>query len=204
MLSNLACGEGAPPPAGPPPPGATTADETLCGEVRLAAARTVSAGKTLAICAGSVVTAASPDVPLTVQGKLLVQGTAGKPVKLAGGGLVIEAGGDLSASYLEIRSARTAIDARPGSAFTIDHLVIEASDAMLVLASNGTIAHGALHGLGEAQSSTPIEVVDASPRITDTVVDKGAFNGVDMIVVGGANAAPVFDHLEVADSHCAF
>ena len=33
---------------------------------------------------------------------------------------------------------------------------------------------------------------------------EGLFQGVDMIVVGGAASAPLFDHVEVADSHCAF
>jgi hypothetical protein len=206
-------GSGTPAPAPgtatPPAPGA--ADETLCGAVQLAAAKSVPAGKTLAICAGSTVTMAA-GVSLTVQGKLVVQGTAQSPVKLVGAqggtmdwaGLIIEANGAVSASYLQIRNAETALTTRPGSSFSIDHLVIESSEALMVLGSSGTIAHGTLHGLGDKQSSTPIEISDASPRITDTVVSQGAFNGVDMIVVGGDTAAPVFDRLEVADSHCAF
>jgi hypothetical protein len=172
----------------------------------------VPAGKTLTICAGSSVTAAGATVGLTVQGKLVVQGEAGKPVKFAGAqggstdwtGIAVAAGGEVSATQLEIRNARTALEAKVGAAFTIDHLVIESCDAMLVLASGGSIAHGTLHGLGQNQESTPVAVTDASPRITDTVVTQGAFNGVDMIVVDGDSSAPVFDHLEVADSHCAF
>src|SRR5216110_2107060 len=92
---SLACSSSPPdvPPPSMPVPGAV-ADETLCGDVQLGATKTVPAGKALAICAGSTVTA-STGVTLTVQGKLLVQGTAQKPVKLGGaqgwGGLVIEA-----------------------------------------------------------------------------------------------------------------
>src|SRR5206468_2536949 len=163
------------PPAPVTPPGGT-ADETLCGEVRLTAAKVVPAGKTLAICAGSSVTAAGPTVGLTVQGKLVVQGEAGKPVKFAGAqggstdwtGIAVAAGGEVSATQLEIRNARTALETKPGAAFTIDHLVIESCDAMLVLASGGSIAHGTLHGLGQNQASTPVAVTDASPGITDT------------------------------------
>jgi len=180
--------------------------------VQLAATKVVPAGRTLTICAGSTITAGGPTVALTVQGKLVVQGAAGKPVKLAGAqggstgwkGVAVAAGGDVSATYLEIRNASTALETMAGATFTIDHLVIESSDAMLVLASGGSIAHGTLHGLGPMQESTPIAVTDASPRITDTVVTQGAFNGVDMIVVDGESSAPVFDRLEVADSHCAF
>jgi hypothetical protein len=193
------------------PSGAMPGDESLCGAVPLAGSREVAAGKTLVICAGTAVTA-SAGASLTVRGKLLVQGTAARPVKLAGaeggshdwGGVIIEAGGEVSATYLELRNAQVALGARAGSAFTIDHLVIESSDALLALASTGSIAHGTLHGLADRQSSTPVEISSGAPRITDTVVNQGGYNSVDMIVVSGAEAAPVFDRLEVADSHCAF
>src|SRR5438309_1249891 len=66
-----------PPTVAPPTPPGGAADETLCGEVPLAAAKVVPAGRTLAICAGSTLTAAGPTVGLTVQGKLVVQGEAG-------------------------------------------------------------------------------------------------------------------------------
>jgi hypothetical protein len=183
----------------------------LCGNVRLDAAKVVPAGKTLTICAGSTVTAAAT-ASLTVQGKLLVQGAAGKPVKLAGAqatptgwpGLVVASGGEVSATYLEIRNASTAMETKAGANFTIDHLVIEGCESMLALASGGSIAHGTMHGLGQQQGDSPISINNASPKFTDTVVNQGAFGGVDMIVVGGAMSSPVFDRMDVADSHCAF
>jgi hypothetical protein len=192
--------------------GVGVADETLCGNVTLAVAKTVPAGKTLAICAGTTVTASGSDVSLTVQGTLLVQGTAQSPVKLVGaqggtddwGGVIIDAGGTVTATYVELHNASIALAARPGSAFAIDHIVIDTSDAMMILSSNGSIAHGTMRGLGNDQSSTPIFVSNASPHITDTAVTGGYFGVVDMIVVGGPAAAPVFDRVEVADSHCAF
>jgi hypothetical protein len=49
-----------------------------------------------------------------------------------------------------------------------------------------------------------VVITNASPQISDTVIDKGLFNGIDIIVVDGDNAGPVFDHVEVADSHCGF
>jgi hypothetical protein len=98
----------------------------------------------------------------------------------------------------------TALAARPGSTFAIDHIVIDTSTMMLVLSSNGTIAHGTMHGLGDSQSSTPVFISSASPHITDTVLTQALYNGVDFVVVGGGTSAPVFDHVEVADSHCAF
>jgi hypothetical protein len=190
---------------------ASSGGEQLCGNVALDATRTVAAGTTLTICAGSTLTAAS-GVSLKVAGTLLVQGTAQSPVKLTGTtgspgdwtGLVIQAGGQLTATYLEIHAATTGMAALAGAMFNIDHLLIDTSEGMLVLSSSGTIDHGTMRGLGDNQSSTPIYVSNASPRLSNTSVTEGLFLGVDMIVVGGVSSAPVFDHLEVADSHCAF
>ena len=128
---------------------ANVGGDTLCGDVTLPTTRTVAAGQTLTICAGSMVTAAD-GVSLTVAGTLQIQGTAASPVKLVGAtdaagawtGLVLDAGGQVTATYVEIHGADTAIAARPGSMYSFDHLVIDTSSQMLVLSSNGTIAHG--------------------------------------------------------------
>lgn len=191
--------------------GAASGGDTLCGNVTLAETRTVAAGQTLTICPGSTITAADT-VSLIVDGTLQVQGTAASPVKLSGAtdaagawtGLVLDAGAQVTATYLEIHDADTAIAARPGSQYSFDHLLIDTSSAMLVLSSNGTIAHGTLRGLGDGQSESPVLINNASPQITNTSVTQGLYNGVDMIVIGGSASAPLFDHVEVADSHCAF
>jgi hypothetical protein len=191
--------------------GASSGGDTLCGNVTLSTTRTVAAGQTLTICAGSVVTSAD-GVSLTVDGTLQIQGTAANPVKLVGAtdvagawtGLVLDGGGHVTATYVEIHDADTAIAARPGSMYSFDHVVIDTSTQLLVLSSNGTIAHGTLRGLGDSQYGTPVLINNASPQITNTSVTQGLFGGVDMIVVGGASSAPLFDHVEVADSHCAF
>jgi hypothetical protein len=213
---NVGCGSMNTPPsagqgAGGSSSGAGGAGETLCGNVSLSETRTVAVGETLTICAGSTVTAAS-DVSLTVEGTLQIQGTAQKPVKLIGAtdapgawtGLVLDAGGQVTATYLEIHGADTAVAARPGSMYSLDHLVIDTSSMMLVLSSNGTIGHGTLRGLGDSQFGTPVLITNASPQITNTSVTQALFGGIDMIVVDGSASAPLFDHLEVADSHCAF
>jgi hypothetical protein len=189
----------------------TMTDLRWCGAMTLTTSVTVAAGQSLTLCAGSTLTVGS-GARLNVAGRLLVQGTAALPVKLVGAtsgagawtGVVLDAGGDLSATYLEIHDAETAIAARPRSSYAIDHLVIDNSSAMLVLSAGGTIAHGTLHGLGDNQQQTPVYVSSASPHISDTAVTQGVYLGIDMIVVGGAGSAPVFDHVEVADSHCAF
>jgi hypothetical protein len=187
------------------------ADDTLCGDVALAGTRTVAAGTTLTICAGSTLTA-GPGVSLRVLGRLRIQGTAALPVKLAGAsadesawtGIAIDAGGDLSATYVEIHDAEIALSARPGATYALDHLVIDDSATMLALASDGTIAHGTLRGLGDRQGGSPVYVAGAAPHITDTSITQGSYGSVDMIIIYGDGAAPVFDHVEVADSHCAF
>jgi len=191
--------------------GGTSGGDALCGNVTLSATRTVAAGQTLTICACSTVTAAD-GVSLIVEGTLQIQGTAASPVILGGAtaaagawtGLVLDAGGQVTATYVAIHGADTAIAARPGSTYSFDHLVIDTSTTELVLASNGTIAHGTLRGLGDSQYNSPVLINNASPQITNTSVTQALFGGVDMIVVGGSASAPVFDHVEVADSHCAF
>jgi hypothetical protein len=191
--------------------GAASGGDTLSGNVTLSATRTVAAGQTLTISAGSTITIAD-GASLTVDGTLQIQGTAASPVKLVGAtdaasawtGLVLDAGAQVTATYVEIHDADIAIAARPGSTYSFDHLVIDTSSQMLVLSSNGTIAHGTLRGLGGSQSGSPVLINNASPQITNTSVTQGLFGGVDMIVVGGSSSAPLFDHVEVADSHCAF
>jgi hypothetical protein len=191
--------------------GATSGGDTLCGNVTLSTTRTVAAGQTLTICAGSVVTSAD-GVSLAVDGTLQIQGTAASPVKLIGAtdaagawtGLVLDAGGQVTATYVEIHGADTAIAARPGSMYSFDHVVIDTSSQELVLSSSGTIAHGTLRGLGDSQYGSPVLINNASPQITNTSITQALFGGVDMVVVGGASSAPLFDHVEVADSHCAF
>jgi hypothetical protein len=185
--------------------------DTLCGNVTLSATQTVAAGQTLTICAGSTITAAT-DVSLTVNGTLQIQGTAASPVKLVGAtdsagawtGLVLNAGAQVTATYVEIHDAFTAIAARPGSMYSFDHLLVDTSSMILVLASDGSIAHATLHGLGDNQSYSPVQINNASPQITNTSVTQGLYGGVDMVVINGSASAPLFDHVEVADSHCAF
>jgi hypothetical protein len=192
--------------------GGAAGGDTLCGSVTLAAPRTIAAGETATICAGSTLTAASSDVSLTVEGTLLIQGTAQSPVKLVGAtdadgawtGLVVEAGGQVTATYVEIHDADIGIAARPGSMYSFDHVVVDTSTTMIVLSSNGTISHGTLRGLGNSQYNSPVLISSASPQITNTSITQALYQGVDMVVVGGSTSAPLFDHVEVADSHCAF
>jgi Right handed beta helix region len=211
-----ACGGGAPTMSGNAGAGGSsvpspTPDQTLCGAVPLAAPLTIAPGKTAAICAGSTVTAAA-GAGILVQGTLLIQGTREKPVKLVGavqtpgswGGIVLSGAGSLRATFVEVHHAAFGLDARPGSTFEIDHILMDSSTQLLLLETNGTLSHGVLHGLSSDQSFSPVAVVDASPKLVDTVIDQGLFNGADMVIVTGAASAPVFDHVEVADSHCAF
>ena len=171
----------------------------------------MAAGETLTICAGSMITAAD-GVSLTVAGTLQIQGTAASPVKLVGAtdaagawtGLVLDAGGAGHRDLPRDSRRRHRDRGAPGLDVRFDHLVIDTSSTMLVLSSNGTIAHGTLRGLGDSQSGIAGADQQRSPQITNTSVTQGLFGGVDMIVVGGGHSAPLFDHVEVADSHCAF
>jgi hypothetical protein len=179
--------------------------------VQLAMQMNIAAGTTVAICAGATVTAASR-ASFVVSGTLLVQGTMAAPVKMAGAqhtpgfwtGIVLNAGGKISATYAEIHDATTGLDARAGSTYEIDHILMDNSPLGLNLAAGGTISHGTIHGLLMSQQGPLIAVNSASPHIVDTLVDKGFYGAVDSVVVNGATSVPVFDHMEVADTHCAF
>lgn len=186
------------------------AGNTLCGDVALTASRMVAAGETLTVCAGATISASST-VSITVAGTLTVQGTTAQPVRFQGAqagagswaGLVLLAGGTLTASNLEIHGAAAAVDARAGSSYAIDHILVDNAVQGLNLASNGTVSHGTLHGL--ASEFAPLILVNgASPHVSDVLVDHGTDGSVDLIVVNGATSAPVFDHIEVTRAHCAF
>jgi parallel beta-helix repeat protein len=189
------------------------ADETLCGDVQLTMAKDIPAGKITAVCAGATVTAAA-GVTITVHGTLRVEGTAAMPVKFVGAvhptnyigywtGIVVAQGGSTSMTYAQILDAKMPLDAKAGSSFTIDHLLIDNSDSMLHLAAGGTIGHGVFHARGTHQIGDPIVIDSASPKLSDTLVDKG-YVGNDMIQVNGPTSAATFDHMEITQSHCAF
>jgi len=206
--SNLDGSTTATPDSGGPP---VVPDETLCGDVQLATPKGVPANTITAICPGATVTVAS-GTWIVVYGTLLVQGTQAAPVKLSGAqhtpgywtGIILGSGGKLAGTYAEVHDATTGVDARIGSSYDIDHILIDNSSQPLGLAASGTISHGTLHGLLANQPGSMVAVNSASPRIVDTLVDRGYYGVVDSIVVNGAASTPVFDHMEVADTHCAF
>ena len=190
------------PEAGPP-------DETLCGDVNLAATKIVAAGKTVAICAGATVKAAS-NVSITVKGTLLLQGTAAMPVKLVGAasgagswtGIVIQNGGYVISTSTEIHDATIAVSTEVGSKYWFDHILVDNSSALLALKSSGSFSHATMHSLGGAQSEFPVYIASASPSFTDSLFDNGGAS--DIITVAGTASAASFDYLEVAEAHCAF
>src|SRR6185295_14706973 len=186
------------PDSGAPP---LIPDETLCGDIQVATTKGVPANTVTAICAGATVTAASGAYFL-VYGTLLVQGTQAAPVKMMGSqhtpgywmGIVLASGGKLAGTYAELHDATNAVDARVGSTYDFDHILIDNSSLPLLLAASGTISHGTLHGLSANQPGAMVAVNSASPRIIDTLVDKGNYPVVDSIIVNGASSTPFFDH----------
>lgn len=188
-----------------------TSDFTVSGDVRLTKAITVASGATLTIAAGTTI-AASSDAGLIVKGALVAKGTADEPVVLrsadgagpgAWAGIAAAEGGSATLDHTEIHEAAVAFRADPGSMFAIDHILIDTSASLLVLGSDGTLAHGELHNLGADQSQPPVAIESASPTISDTLIDQ-ANDDVDIVVVNGASSGPIFDHVEITDCHCAF
>jgi hypothetical protein len=185
--------------------------ESLCGAVQLSATKTIAVGATLTVCSGATVTLTGA-ASIAVAGTLVINGTEASPVRFKGiqtsdgswPGVVVQSGGTLTGAFFEIHGAALGIDAQDGSSFQIAHVLIDTTSQALNLASSGSLSHGVLHGLGDGQISPAILVDSASPHIVDTLVNQGAYGAEDLIVVNGSSAAPVFDHVEVSDSHCAF
>jgi hypothetical protein len=187
-------------------------DVTWCGNQTFTTTITIDSGKTVAICAGSVLTFGS-SVSLVVLGTLLAQGTASMPVRLVGqqpnagawGGMTTYAGGAAVLTNTEIHDATMAFSTAVSAKYSLNHVVLGNSRQLLHLMSSGTIAHATMHALGEVQSSIGDAIVidDASPHITDSTVDNGS-SGADLVQVNGASSAPIFERMDVSHSHCAF
>jgi hypothetical protein len=216
--SNTSSNTSSNPPPDNPPAGATTLaasidkDQTLSGEISMPQTTTIAAGVTLTLSAGAKILAAD-GAALVVAGTLAADGVAGTPVvfqsKTHGGaaewtGIKLENGGNAKLTHAEIHDAKLAFAAAAGSSYALDYTLVDTSAQLASIAADGTITHSQLHGLGDAQVGAPFSVADASPQVTDTVIDKGKTGGVDLIVVNGASSSPLFDHVEVANAHCVF
>jgi len=178
--------------------------------VAIMANKTILAGKVTTVCAGATITV-SAGVNITVQGTLRVDGAAAMATKFQGAahgpqgwtGLILASGGKLQMTYGEIHDAVTPIDAKAGSDFQVDHLLIDNSKNLLMLASGGTINYAVRHGMGAAQGKDPIVVTSASPHLLNTLIDKGNTN-MDFVTVNGTASAAVFDYVDITSCHCAF
>ena len=189
--------------------GTIGANQTISGDATLADNATIATGVTLTFAAGSTLHAAQGK-SLTVQGTLAVEGTSAAPVTFQGqahaaagewAGISISAGGTANISWLNMHNAGTALTIGGNSHYTIDHITVDTMSSSASVGGDGTISHGAFHG---DDAHTPAFLVNnASPHVTDSIFDHGS-QGSDYIIVGGTGSAPVFDHVEVAHSHCAF
>ena len=203
-------------PAEPSEPGSGAYDYEN-EAVALAQDLVVAAGATLRVGPGTTFTA-STDVKVQVLGTLIATGTAEAPVKFLGAGvprswhgIVVESGGTLELTHVEIGGAIYGIHALPGSDFTVDQTDIGTSFKAVVAQSDGSFDHTRFHASGDPTFSPVNEVsiddvngtltiLDASPTVSNSSFD-GSNALVDMIRVGG-NSSPVFDHLHIADAHC--
>ena len=203
--------------SGTPPQGTTSiagsisASRTLSGDVLVTDTVTIEAGVTLTLAPGTTVRVNSTKM-IVVRGTLQANGTKQAPVNIgsvAGSGvgdwtgIGVASGGTTNLVFTALRNATTAFQAAAGSSFDLDAVTIEKSGTGAILNSGGTIRYSALHGVGQGQSSSMLYVNDASPKISDTIIDNGN-PGVDLIVVSGATSGPLFDHVEVTGCHCAF
>lgn len=191
--------------------GALSGARDVSGEVLVTDDLIINAGASLTLAAGTTVRVATGK-RITVRGTLTANGTAASPVSIiayvpTGGsdweGLGVAGGGSLVLRGTTLRNATVAVQAAAGSSFDIDGALIEQSAAAAYLSSSGTIKYSVIHAQGAKQSGEPVVISDASPRISDTLIDN-ANGGTDMVAVNGVTSGPVFDHVAVQGSHCAF
>jgi hypothetical protein len=209
--SVVASSSGSGSPAGSSLAATVDKDLTLSGDVDMLKTTTVLAGVTLTLSPGTKLLAAK-DAELIVNGKIVVDATAASPVVFQSKehtgpdgwvGLHIQNGGEASLKHIEIHDAKFAFNASAGSTFGIDHILVDTSTFVAKLEASGTLNHGTLHALGAAQKGSPITVNSASPKVSNTTINNA--NGTtDHIIVTGASSAPVFDHMDISECHCAF
>lgn len=203
-------------PAQPPATGANGYDYD--GEqVALDADLVIASGETLRVGPGTTFTA-SANVKVQVEGTLVVEGTSAARVRFLGAGtprswhgIVVAAGGTLTASQLEIAGATYGIHALPGSSYHVDYAEIGTSFKAAVVQADGSFQHTRFHASGDPTFSPVNEVsiddvngtltiLDASPTVTDSTFD-GSAALVDMVRIGG-NASPTFDRVHIKEAHC--
>jgi hypothetical protein len=191
-------------------------------QVALDADLVIKSGESLRVGPGVVFTAKA-GVKVQVDGMLIVEGGASAKVRFVGPsmpgtprswhGIVIGSGGHAALTHVEIAGATYGIHALPGSDFDVEDSEIGSSFKAAVVQSDGSFDRVRFHASGDPTFSPVNEVsiddvngtltiLDASPTVTNSKFD-GSAALVDMIRVGG-NGSPVFDHLHIADAHCAF
>lgn len=186
-------------------------------EVALTADLVVAQGATLRVGPRTTFTASS-GVAVRIAGTLVVEGAADAPVRFLGAGvpsswhgIVVESGGVLVATNVEIGGATYGVHAQPGSDFTVEEADIGTSFKAAVLESDGSFDRTRFHASGNPLFSAVNEasiddvngtltVLGASPTVTNSTFDNSG-GLVDMIRVGGGGA-PLFDHIHVTSAHC--
>jgi hypothetical protein len=188
-------------------------------QVALDADLVIASGETLRVGPGVTFTAKA-GVKVQVDGMLLVEGSASAKVRFVGAGMprswhgiVVGSGGYAGLSHVEIGGATYGIHALAGSDFAVTDSELGTSFKAAVVQSDGSFERVRFHASGDPTFSPVNEVsiddvngtltiIDASPTVKHTKFD-GSAALVDMIRVGG-DASPEFDHLHIADAHCAF
>ena len=189
------------------------------GEVAVASDLVIPAGKTVRIGPGTKLKAGQ-GVKVQVLGELIVKGASDAPASFDGTGvprswhgIVVERGGKLTLEHAHISGATYGLFTMPGSQFSVDSSIIDASFKAAVVQSDGTFMRTRFVATvpetvslaSEVSVDDPngaLTIMDASPTITDCRFD-GASTVTDLVRVGG-KASPKFDHVYLHDAHCAF
>ncbi len=188
-------------------------------DVALTADLVIPKGVTVRVGPGVKFSASSSSIKVDVFGKLVVAGTAESPSSFLGKGspkswhgIVVQDGGSLTLEHVHIGGAQYGLFAMPGSAFSVDHAVIDTSFKAAVVQSNGRFTNSVFTAVplfpaitDEVSIDDPngcLTIMDASPTVMNCRFDgSGGLN--DMIRIGGSSS-PVFDHIYVHASHCGF
>ena len=170
----------------------------LQGTIRLTGPIVVPAGQTLTLTAGTEVQAATPDLSLTVEGTLLLEGTRENRITFPSTswqGIVVKSSGRLIATNVDF-SGKTCITGNPESQIELDNARLAACGTPLILANGATVSNTTI--LGPASS---MRITGGVLRMTDTLVDyQTGGRGPDCLKLYGGGA--VLRHVRLTGCHC--
>jgi hypothetical protein len=188
--------------------GVISADATWAGEIQLLASATIASGVSVTIVAGSSFIAAD-GAKLTVEGTLLVAGTAAEPVSMvpavgavSWAGMVAESGGSVTLRYATGIDVATLLYCHAGATgCAIEDSDFEGMGNAMVAEATATLERSRFVDLANGgvtvRSGGELTIVDTTLLTSsgDIVVQQGGDLVIDHSEVGGAQGS--YEHCDL-------